>query len=44
MAIELVKPIPALEEVLDHAKSAQARHFDNPVNRSLSMVNIDWVT
>ena len=44
MATELVKPIPALEEVLDHAKSAQVRNFDNPVNRSLSMVNIDWVT
>lgn len=44
MAIELVKPVPALEEVLEHAKSAEVRNFDNPVNRSLSIVNVDWVT
>ena len=43
-AIELVKPVPPLEEVLDHVKSAQVRNFVNPGNRSMSQLNIDWVT
>lgn len=44
MAIELVKPVPALEDVLNHVKSAQVRSFANPRNPSMSQLNIDWVT
>ncbi len=41
---ELIRPVPPLEDVLEHAKSAEVRNFVNPVNRSMSQLNIDWVT
>jgi hypothetical protein len=37
IAIELVKPIPPLEDVLEHAKSAETRSL-------LGQTNLDWVT
>ena len=43
-AIELVKPVPPLEEVLVHVKSAEVRNIQNPINRAMSQLNIDWVT
>ncbi len=43
-ATELIKPVPPLEDVLNHAKSAEVHNFVNPVNRSMSQLSIDWVT
>ncbi len=43
-ATELIKPVPPLEDVLNHAKSAEVHNFVNPVNRSMSQLSIEWVT
>lgn len=43
-AIELIKPVPPLDEVLEHAKSAEVHNFENRVNPAYSQVNVDWVT
>jgi hypothetical protein len=44
VAIELIRPVPPLDDVLAHVKSAEVRNFANPVNPTLSLLNIDWVT
>ena len=36
-AIELIKPVPAIDEVLEHAKSAEVRHLGR-------MTNLNWTT
>jgi hypothetical protein len=43
-AIELIKPVPALDEVLERAKSGEVRNIRNPVNPSYSQLTVDWVT
>lgn len=43
VAIELIKPVPALDDVLAHVKSAEVRDFSR-INPALSQLNVDWVT
>jgi hypothetical protein len=43
VAIELIRPVPALDEVLAHVKSAQMRDFSK-INPALGQLNVDWVT
>lgn len=44
VAIELIKPVPPLDDVLAHVKSAEVRNFRNPANPALRQFNVDWVT
>lgn len=43
-AIELIKPVPPLDEVLEHAKSAEVRNLRNPIHPAYSQLNVNWVT
>lgn len=37
IAVELVRPVPQLDEVLEHVKTGEARHM-------FGQINVDWVT
>jgi hypothetical protein len=41
--IELIKPVPPLDEVLEHAKSAEVRNLRNPIHPAYSQLNVNWV-
>ena len=43
VAIELIRPVPPLDDVLTHVKSAEVRNFANPIKPELSQVNVAWV-
>jgi hypothetical protein len=43
-AIELIKPVPPLDEVLEHTKSTEVRNIPNPINPAYSQLAVDWVT
>lgn len=43
VGIELIRPVPPLDDVLANVKSAEVRSFANPIKPELSQSNFGWV-